>query len=53
MDIVDREPAAGPATFVNDRVNRHGSDFNRSETINQNRDLASEENPNRQKYNER
>src|SRR6266542_6802897 len=33
MDIVDREPSAGAAAFVGDRVNRHGSDFNRPEAI--------------------
>ena len=45
MDVIDRKPATGPATFVGDQVNRHGSDFNGSEMVNQQRDLASEENP--------
>ena len=45
MDIVDGEPAGGPGTFIGDRVNGHGTDFNRFETVNQQRDLATEKDP--------
>ena len=33
MDVVDREPAARSASFVADRMDRRGRDFNRSEPI--------------------
>src|SRR6266540_961611 len=52
MDVVDREPAARPAAFVADRVNRHRADFNRSEPIDKHRDLAPAKDPQRQQTND-